>query len=122
MSWQEDNYGFRLFSDSSSVHCAGLETNQLQSAQITEKVLGRVTFNFLTVLPAGSKAQLKIDYNAVLRGSMNGYFKSGWKRDGETEYYALTHFQVRVCFWNVANIHFSLFNIAHRCPSSIPLL
>ncbi|KAJ7102847.1 leucyl aminopeptidase [Mycena epipterygia] len=76
-----------------SVHCASLETNQLQSAQITEKDLGRVTFNFLTVLPAGSKAQLKINYNAVLRGSMNGYYKSGWKRDGQTEYYALTHFQ-----------------------------
>jgi aminopeptidase 2 len=70
----------------------------LQSAQIVaDKELERVTLNFFTALPAGSKAQVKIYYSAMLRGSMNGYYKSAWKRDGKTEYYALTHFQVGIC-------------------------
>ncbi|KAJ7667400.1 leucyl aminopeptidase [Mycena rosella] len=76
-----------------SVHCASLEANQFQSAQIADKELGRVTLNISAALPAGSKAQLKIHYNAPLRGSMNGYYKSAWKNEGQTEYYALTHFQ-----------------------------
>jgi aminopeptidase 2 len=49
--------------------------------------------NVLTALPAGSKAQLKIYYDAKLR-DMTGYYKSSWKNNGQTEYYALTHFQV----------------------------
>ncbi|KAJ7860510.1 leucyl aminopeptidase [Mycena leptocephala] len=79
----------------SSVYCASLDVDQkLQSAQIVaDKELQRVTLNFLAALPAGSKAQVKIYYSAMLRGSMNGYYKSAWKRDGKTEYYALTHFQ-----------------------------
>ncbi|KAJ7877349.1 leucyl aminopeptidase [Mycena leptocephala] len=79
----------------SSVYCGALDVDQkLQSAQIAaDKELERVTLNFFTALPAGSKAQVKIYYSAMLRGSMNGYYKSAWKRDGKTEYYALTHFQ-----------------------------
>ncbi|KAJ6541995.1 leucyl aminopeptidase [Mycena vulgaris] len=76
-----------------SVSCSSLEANQVQSAQIAGKDLGSVTLNFLAALPAGSKAQLTVHYNAMLRGSMNGYYKSAWQRDGQTEYYALTHFQ-----------------------------
>ncbi|KAJ7207877.1 leucyl aminopeptidase [Mycena pura] len=76
-----------------SFQCDALGTNFLQSAQVVEKALDRVTLNVLTPLPAGSKAQLKIHYNAKLRGSMTGYYKSSWTRDGRTEYYALTHFQ-----------------------------
>ncbi|KAJ7472140.1 leucyl aminopeptidase [Mycena latifolia] len=76
-----------------SIHCASLNTSQVQSAHIANKDLGRVTLTFLAPLPAGSKAQLKIHYNAMLRGSMNGYYKSGWQNKGQTEYYALTHFQ-----------------------------
>ncbi|KAF7340896.1 Aminopeptidase 1 [Mycena sanguinolenta] len=44
-------------------------------------------------LPAGSKAQVKIFYTAMLRDSMTGYYKSAWQRDGKTEHYALTQFQ-----------------------------
>ncbi|KAJ6558345.1 hypothetical protein B0H19DRAFT_1292397 [Mycena capillaripes] len=76
-----------------SIHCAALEVDQLQSLQIANQEGGRVTLNFFTALPTGSKAQLKIDYNAKLCGSLNGYYKCGWKKDGKTEYYALTHFQ-----------------------------
>jgi aminopeptidase 2 len=75
-----------------------LKNEQLidRSAQVVDKDLGRVTFNFLKALPAGSEARLKIDFNAMLRGSMNGYYKSAWEKDGQTDYYALTQFQVRV--------------------------
>ncbi|KAJ7824168.1 leucyl aminopeptidase [Mycena olivaceomarginata] len=68
----------------SSVQCAALEGDQLQSAQIVaDKELGRATLNFI----------VKIAYSATLRGSMNGYYKSAWQRNGKTEYYALTQFQ-----------------------------
>ncbi|KAJ7812088.1 hypothetical protein B0H14DRAFT_2858160 [Mycena olivaceomarginata] len=77
-----------------SVYCSALNTDQLQSAQIvTDKELGRATLNFVAALPAGSKAQIKITYIAMLRGSMNGYYKSAWQRNGKTEHYAMTHFQ-----------------------------
>ncbi|KAJ6558360.1 peptidase family M1-domain-containing protein [Mycena capillaripes] len=76
-----------------SIHCTALEGDQLQSLQIANQEGERVTLNFLTALPTGCKAQLKIDYNAKLRGSLNGYYKSAWKKDGKTEHYALTHFQ-----------------------------
>jgi aminopeptidase 2 len=83
--------------EGSSIHCAALEADQLQSVTyVADKELQRVTCDFLTTLPAGSKAQLKFDYNAKLRGNMNGYYKSAWTRDGKTEYYALTHFQVSI--------------------------
>ncbi|KAJ6558177.1 peptidase family M1-domain-containing protein [Mycena capillaripes] len=75
------------------IHCAGLHAKQLQSVEIAEKGLGRLTLNFLVALPAGSKAQLKIPFNAKLRGTMTGYYKSGWQKDGQSEYYALTYFQ-----------------------------
>ncbi|KAJ7242385.1 leucyl aminopeptidase [Mycena haematopus] len=77
-----------------SVHCATLVAEEIQSAQIVaDKELGRATLNFSAALPAGSKAQVKISYTAMLRGTMNGYYKSAWQKDGKTEYYALTQFQ-----------------------------
>ncbi|KAJ7641728.1 leucyl aminopeptidase [Roridomyces roridus] len=66
---------------------------QWQSTQLVEKDAGRLTVQSPSALPAGSEVQLKIDFNAKLRGSMNGYYKSAWQRDGKTEFYALTHFQ-----------------------------
>ncbi|KAJ6489207.1 peptidase family M1-domain-containing protein [Mycena vitilis] len=47
------------------------------------------------VLTKGGKkqAKLEIHYNAKLRASLNGYYKSAWKNDGKTEYYALTQFE-----------------------------
>ncbi|KAJ6632131.1 leucyl aminopeptidase [Mycena sp. CBHHK59/15] len=50
-------------------------------------------FQFLTALPTGSKAQLKIEYSGALRASMNGYYKSAWKQNSQIEHYALTQFQ-----------------------------
>ncbi|KAJ7727203.1 leucyl aminopeptidase [Mycena metata] len=77
-----------------SIHCAALKTNQVQAAQIViQENLGRVTLNFLASLRAGSKAQIKLKYNAKLSGSMTGYYKSAWKNGDHTEYYALTQFQ-----------------------------
>ncbi|KAJ7018485.1 leucyl aminopeptidase [Mycena alexandri] len=74
-----------------SIHC---ETNGVQVAQmVIQENLGRVTLNFPASLPAGSKAQIKLKYNAKLSGSMTGYYKSAWKNGDHTEYYALTQFQ-----------------------------
>jgi aminopeptidase 2 len=66
----------------------------VQSANITDKDIGRVSLTFPIALPAGTKAQLKIHYNAMLRGNQNGYYKSAWQKDGVREYYALTYFEV----------------------------
>ncbi|KAJ7697953.1 leucyl aminopeptidase [Mycena metata] len=77
-----------------SIHCATLETNKVQSAQIAvQEKLGRVTLNFDTSLPAGATAQLKLCYNAPISDNLVGYYKSTWKTNDRTEYYALTHFQ-----------------------------
>ncbi|KAJ7276649.1 hypothetical protein C8J57DRAFT_1223380 [Mycena rebaudengoi] len=68
-----------------SLYSEALKSEKLidQSAQVVDKDLGRVTFNFLKALPAGSEARLKIEFNAMLRGSMNGYYKSAWEKDGK---------------------------------------
>ncbi|KAJ6510778.1 peptidase M1, membrane alanine aminopeptidase [Mycena sanguinolenta] len=77
-----------------SIPCSPLDAHELQPAQIVvDKERGRATLNFSAALPAGSKAQVKISYTAMLRGSMNGYYKSAWQQDGKTKYYALTQFQ-----------------------------
>ncbi|KAJ7666625.1 leucyl aminopeptidase [Mycena polygramma] len=79
--------------ETASVHCASLDVNQSQSTDIASQESGRLTLTFLVALPTGSKAKLEIHYNAKLRASLNGYYKSAWKNDGKTEYYALTQFE-----------------------------
>ncbi|KAJ6623433.1 leucyl aminopeptidase [Mycena sp. CBHHK59/15] len=76
-----------------SIYSDGLQSEQLQSEQTVDKELDRVTFTFPTALPAGSKAQLKVDFNSPLRASMTGYYKSAWEQDGQTKHYALTQFE-----------------------------
>ena len=56
----------------------------------------RATFELPVTLPAGSKAQLKIDFEAELTGAMMGYYRSAWENEGKTEYYTLTQFEVRL--------------------------
>jgi aminopeptidase 2 len=46
------------------------------------------------VLPAGSKAELKIIFEGELTGNMLGYYKASWEHEGKTKYYALTQFEV----------------------------
>ncbi|KAJ7457967.1 leucyl aminopeptidase [Mycena galericulata] len=76
-----------------SILCDALETDQFQSAQIVEKKEGRASLKSLAALPAGSKAQLKVHFDGKLRGSMTGYYKSTWQKDGQADHYALTQFQ-----------------------------
>ncbi|KAJ7067836.1 leucyl aminopeptidase [Mycena amicta] len=64
------------------------------SVDIVNKSSDRLTLGFQAAsLLAGSKAELKLTFNAPLRSSLNGYYRSAWKRAGNTEYYALTQFQ-----------------------------
>ena len=55
----------------------------------------RATLELPTTLPAGSKAQLKIDFEGELTGAMMGYYRSAWEHEGKTAYYSLTQFEVR---------------------------
>jgi hypothetical protein len=51
----------------------------------------RASLLFAEELPAGSKAILRIIFEAALTDSMTGYYKSTWERG----IYALTQFEVR---------------------------
>ena len=51
----------------------------------------RASLLFGEELPAGSKAILRIGFEAVLTDRLSGYYKSTWKRGT----YALTQFAVR---------------------------
>ncbi|PPQ98196.1 hypothetical protein CVT26_003242 [Gymnopilus dilepis] len=53
----------------------------------------RTTYSLPQTLPAGSKAQLKLNFSGALSGSMMGYYKSSWQDEGKTKYYALTQFE-----------------------------
>ncbi|KAJ7343676.1 leucyl aminopeptidase [Mycena albidolilacea] len=76
-----------------SIYSDVSQSEQLQSGQTIDKDLQRVTFVFPNALPAGSKAQLKVAFNGVLKSSMTGYYMSAWEQDGQTKYYSLTQFE-----------------------------
>ena len=58
----------------------------------------RVAVQLSTSLQAGTKAQLKVKFDAPLTGSMMGYYHSSWEKDGKKQYYTLTQFEVGVAF------------------------
>ncbi|PPQ65107.1 hypothetical protein CVT24_003068 [Panaeolus cyanescens] len=58
-----------------------------------EKSQERTTYQLSDTLPAGSKAELKIGFSGKLTGSMMGYYKSSWEKDGKTINYTLTQFE-----------------------------
>jgi aminopeptidase 2 len=70
-----------------------LKIEQVQSSEFFDTVAERVTYNFPTSLPAGSKAELRIGFGGKLTGGMAGYYKSSWELDGRTKSYALTQFE-----------------------------
>ncbi|KAJ7046577.1 leucyl aminopeptidase [Mycena alexandri] len=78
---------------SATIYSDGLQSEQLQSGQTIDKDQQRVTFTFPQALPTGSKAQLKVAFNGLLRDSMTGYYISTWEQDGQTKNYALTQFE-----------------------------
>jgi hypothetical protein len=69
---------------SSAAELAPVETKLDTSTQ-------RASLIFSEELPAGSKAILRIGFEAPLTDSMTGYYKSTWERGT----YALTQFEVR---------------------------
>ncbi|KAF7301221.1 Leucyl aminopeptidase [Mycena indigotica] len=72
---------------------SGASASEASNCTISDKSPDRLTLSVPSLLNAGSKAEVTIAFHAPLRDSMNGYYKSAWKRDGKTEYYALTQFQ-----------------------------
>jgi aminopeptidase 2 len=82
-----------------SVHSEALQTDQTDTSRSFEKEQDRTTLHFATSFPAGSKIQLRIAFDGVLTGSMMGYYKSSYKVDGQTKYYALTQFEVCSSPW-----------------------
>jgi aminopeptidase 2 len=69
---------------SSAAELAPIETKFDAGTQRASLVFGEE-------LPAGSKAVLRIGFEAVLTDRLSGYYKSTWKRGT----YALTQFAVR---------------------------
>lgn len=69
-----------------------------------DKESERTMLTLPSSLPVGSKAVLKIGFEADLSGSMTGYYRSAWKKDGKTVHYALTQFEVsssRISFYTI---------------------
>ncbi|KAF7325843.1 Leucyl aminopeptidase [Mycena kentingensis (nom. inval.)] len=68
---------------------------QPESVEILDKSAERLTVKLPpgVSLAPGANAALKLAFNAPLRTSMNGYYRSSWQKDGKPEYYTLTHFQ-----------------------------
>ena len=58
----------------------------------------RATISLPTPLTAGSKVQLKVDFEGELTGAMMGYYRSAWEHEGKTKYYTLTQFEVSLPF------------------------
>ncbi|CAK5277482.1 unnamed protein product [Mycena citricolor] len=62
--------------------------------QTLDTSLQRVKYTLPKSLTAGTKAHLKIPFDAsALGNSMTGYYRSAWEESGETKYYALTQFE-----------------------------
>ncbi|KAF9036751.1 hypothetical protein BJ165DRAFT_1532853 [Panaeolus papilionaceus] len=58
-----------------------------------EKSQERTTYQLSDTLPKGSKAELRIGFSGKLTGSMMGYYKSSWEKDGKKINYTLTQFE-----------------------------
>jgi len=89
-----------------SIYSQTLQSQQSPSSQFSDKALERATLQFLTPLPAGSKAELRVGFQGNLTGAMMGYYKSSWEHEGKKKYYALTQFEV----WFSLNIFHVLTN------------
>ncbi|KAF8232360.1 hypothetical protein L208DRAFT_1272750 [Tricholoma matsutake] len=76
-----------------SIYSDVLKIEQPQSGESFDTVAERVIYSFPTVLPAGSKAELRIGFGGKLTGGMAGYYKSSWEHEGKTKFYALTQFE-----------------------------
>ena len=77
-----------------TLHRADVKKQEAPVSQTIDTVTERAVLAFPTAVPAGSKAQLKIKFDAPLTGSMMGYYYSTWKNEGKDECYSLTQFEV----------------------------
>lgn len=76
-----------------SLYSDTLKIDEVLGEQTIDKTSERVAYNIGATLPAGSKASLKIAFKGELTGSMMGYYRSTYEKDGKTKYYALTQFE-----------------------------
>ncbi|EGO21509.1 hypothetical protein SERLADRAFT_372157 [Serpula lacrymans var. lacrymans S7.9] len=76
-----------------SIYSDVLKTEQVETARSFDTAAERVTLQFSTPLPAGSKARLSIGFAGKLTTSMMGYYKSSYEHEGKTKNYALTQFE-----------------------------
>lgn len=81
----------------------------------------RATIALPTVLPAGSEAQLRIDFESEITGALMGYYRSAWEHEGKTKYYALTQLGVSDCRLFDLQTHAQR-RLAYGRQESVPLL
>ncbi|CAE6458236.1 unnamed protein product [Rhizoctonia solani] len=84
-----------LHEDSLSITSDALKTEHTQTVKLAgeDTVKERVTVQLSTPLPKGSKAKLRIGYEAKLTGSMKGYYYSSALHEGKPRNYTLTQFE-----------------------------
>ena len=82
----------------------------------------RATLKLPVTLPAGSKAQLKIDFEGELTGAMMGYYRSAWEHEGKTAHYSLTQFEVCLLLYHFRCLGLSKLPVAHCCQTRFPML
>ncbi|ESK92997.1 leucyl aminopeptidase [Moniliophthora roreri MCA 2997] len=75
------------------IYSDALKKSEVEIEQSYDDKEKRATFKFPTKFPAGSKAELQINYSGELKDNMVGYYRSSWEHEGETKYYALTQFE-----------------------------
>jgi aminopeptidase 2 len=80
-------------SSTRSIYSYALKIEYLQSDECFDTIAERITYSFPAVLPAGSKAELRIGFGGKLTGGMAGYYRSAWEHGGKTKFYALTQFE-----------------------------
>ncbi|KAF8803558.1 hypothetical protein BYT27DRAFT_7214560 [Phlegmacium glaucopus] len=79
-----------------TLYSEALKAEQMATFSSFNQTQERALYHLTNALPAGSKAEFKIVYGGKLTGSMMGYYKSAWEKEGRTEHYALTQFEVGV--------------------------
>ena len=105
-----------------SIYSDDLKIKQTPSACTFDTTTQRATFSLSKALPAGSKAQFKIEFHGKLTSSMMGYYRSTWEQGGKTKTYALTQLAVCKLVNRVFVISSDLCQQAHCSQAYIPVL
>ncbi|CAE6469567.1 unnamed protein product, partial [Rhizoctonia solani] len=84
-----------LHEDSLSITSDALKTEHTQTVKLANIDIAkeRASLKLPTPLPKGSKAKLRIGYEAKLTGSMKGYYSSSAPHEGKPRNYTLTQFE-----------------------------